>query len=432
MKEFRDVRYVQVPDGTYIAYLTVGDGPVDIVWQPEKNSNVDIVWQIPNWSAWFLGLAGFSRLILHDRRGTGASSRNVKPPNLETRVSDCLAVMDAVGSDRPVLGGESEGGAANVLLAATMPERVHSLFWWYPTPRSSQAPDYPWGLDPDEMERRMREEVEMWGMSEVLEGDPTTDWGLLTRQSVSPDVALELELIWRQTDVRATMPSVTSPTLLLARERDEAALSYLASLLPHAAVRLFPGGGESLPAVKEQAPILREIKAFIGIDVPVPNLDTVLATVLFTDIVNSTATQASLGDRGWKGLIERHDAAVRDCLARWHGVEHDTAGDGFYATFDGPARAIHCAQEIRARVRDLGIEVRAGIHTGECELVAGKPAGLTVSIGARVAANAGASEVMISQTVKDLVAGSGLSFEDAGKHELKGVPDRWHLYRVAT
>ena len=432
MSEFRDVRYVQVPDGTYIAYLTVGDGPIDIVWQPEKNSNVDIVWQIPNWSAWFLGLAGFSRLILHDRRATGASSRNVKPPNLETRVSDCLAVMDAVGSDRPILGGESEGGAANVLLGATNPERVHSLFWWYPAPRSTEAPDYPWGLHPDEMERRMHEEVEIWGINEPVEGDLTTDWGLLTRQSVSPDVALELELIWRETDVRATMPAVTAPTLLLARERDEAALSYLASLLPNAAVRLFPGGGVSLPAVEEQAPILREIKEFIGVDVPTPDLDTVLATVLFTDMIDSTAQQAALGDGAWVELIEQHHAIVRTALTRWRGVEHDTAGDGFYATFDGPARAIRCGLEITEHVRDLGVEVRAGVHTGECRIVEGKYAGITVSIGARVAGRAGASEVLVSQTVKDLVAGSGLSFEDAGEHELKGVPDRWRLYRATS
>ena len=396
-------------------------------------SNVDVIWQVPKWAAWFHGLAGFSRLILHDRRGTGASSRNVAPPNLETRVADSLAVLDAVGSERPVLGGELEGGAANVLFAATMPERVHSLFWWYPAPRSTQAPDYPWGGTPEQLDRRMQDEVGAWGTREFnVPDDPTTDWGLFSRQSVSPDVAVELELIWRQTDVRGTLPSVTAPTLLLARERDLEALTYLAALMPDASVRLFPGGGDSVPAVDEQPAVLRAIRGFIGVELPVPELDTVLSTVLFTDIVDSTPKQATLGDHDWKALVERHHAIVRDSLERWHGVENDTAGDGFYATFDGPARAIRCALDVSERVRDLGIEIRAGMHTGECEVIDGKIGGITVSIGARVASNAGPSQVLVSQTVKDLVAGSGLTFEDAGEHELKGVPDRWHLYRVAT
>lgn len=431
MTESHDVRYVKVPDGAYIAYLTLGQGPVDIAWQPDTYSNVDVIWQIPKWAAWFRGLAGFSRLILHDRRGTGASSRNVAPPNLETRVADSLAVLDAVGSERPVLGGELEGGAANVLFAATMPERVHSLFWWYPAPRSTQAPDYPWGGAPEELDRRMREEVAVWGTREfVVQDDPTTDWGLFSRQSVSPDVAVELELIWRQTDVRGTLPVVTTPTLLLARERDLEALSYLAALMPNASVSLFPGGGDSVPAVDEQTDILRTIREFIGIDVPVPELDTVLATVLFTDIADSTARAASAGDRGWKEVREPHDAIVREQLARHRGREIKTMGDGFLATFDGPARGVRCALEITAEVRSLGIEIRAGLHTGEVTLEGADISGIGVAIGARVGALAGRSEVLVSQTVKDLVAGSGLSFEDAGEHELKGVPDRWRLYRV--
>jgi len=433
MIESHDVRYVKVPDGTYIAYLTLGEGPIDVVWQPDIYTNVDIVWEVPKWAAWFRGLAGFSRLILHDRRGTGASSRNVAPPTLETRVGDCLAVLDAVGSERPVLGGELEGGAANVLFAATMPERVHSLFWWYPAPRSTQAPDYPWGGAPDEMDRRMQREVGAWGTREFnITDDPTTDWGLFTRQSVSPDVAVELELIWRQTDVRGTLPSVTAPTLLLARERDLEALTYLADLIPNASVRLFPGGGDSLPSVDEQPGILEAIREFIGVEVPVADLDTVLATVLFTDIVGSTARAATAGDRGWRAIRESHDAIVREHLGRHRGREIKTMGDGFLATFDGPARAVRCAREIAAGVRSLGIEIRAGLHTGEVTLEEADISGIGVAIGARVGAKAGASEVLVSQTVKDLVAGSGLTFEDAGEHELKGVPDRWRLYRVVS
>ncbi|MEA2555613.1 MAG: hypothetical protein QOI60_944, partial [Actinomycetota bacterium] len=226
--------------------------------------------------------------------------------------------------------------------------------------------------------------------------------------------------------------AVTAPTLLLARHQDTEALGYISSLMPHATVRLFPGSPEftSLPAIEEQPVILAAIRGFIGLDARAPELDTVLSTVLFTDIVGSTQKQAALGDRTWKALIEQHHAIVRQTLTRWRGLENDVAGDGFYATFDGPARAIRCAQELTERVSDLGIEIRAGIHTGECELIDGKCAGLTVSIGARVASRAGPSEVLISQTVKDLTAGSGFTLEDAGEHELKGVPDRWRLYRV--
>jgi class 3 adenylate cyclase len=214
----------------------------------------------------------------------------------------------------------------------------------------------------------------------------------------------------------------------LARENDREALTYLATLLRQPQVRLFPGTDEL--KVDEQAAVLDAIREFVGISPAAPELDTILSTVLFTDIVGSTQKQAELGDRRYKGLIEQHHAIVRDALGRWRGAEADTAGDGFYATFDGPARAIRCAIEVAHRVIDLGIEIRAGVHTGECELIDGKISGITVSIGSRVAAHAIASEVLVSQTVKDLVAGSGLAFEDAGEHELKGVPDRWHLYRV--
>ena len=239
-----------------------------------------------------------------------------------------------------------------------------------------------------------------------------------------------MDQIYNETDVRGAMPSIAAPVLLLARENDREALEYLATLLRQPQIRLFPGADEL--KVDEQPAVLDAIREFVGISPAPPELDTILSTVLFTDVVGSTQKQAELGDRRYKGLIEQHHAIVRDALGRWRGAESDTAGDGFYATFDGPARAIRCAMEVAHRVIDLGIEIRAGVHTGECELIDGKISGLTVSIGARVAAKAGPSEVLISQTVKDLVAGSGLTFEDAGEHELKGVPDRWRLYRVVS
>jgi class 3 adenylate cyclase len=435
--EERETGYARTDDGVYIAYQTVGQGPVDIAWQFEWMGNVDVIWQSKVHAAWFEGLASFSRLILHDRRGTGASSRNVDPPNLETRVSDLRAVLDAAGSARPVLGAQLEGGAASVMFAATHPERVHSLFWWYPAPRSVEGPDYPWGMNEETFAEEMHDIANAWGTKAFEEGGGTSTgselpYSLLSRQTATPDVAVELENIWRETDVRGTLPAVTAPSLLLARHQDQEALDYIATLMPRASVRLLPGAPTftSLPSIEEQPEVLAAIRAFIGLEARAPELETVLSTVLFTDIVRSTETQAAVGDRAWKVLVEQHHAIVRETLARWRGVENDTAGDGFYATFDGPARAIRCAHEVSERVLDLGIEIRAGIHTGECELIDGKYGGITVSIGARVASMAEPSEVLVSQTVKDLTAGSGFTFADAGEHELKGVPDRWRLYRV--
>ena len=393
----------------------------------------------------FRGIASFARLILHDRRGTGLSSRNVPPPNLETRVADLRVVLDAVGSERTVLAGFVEGGAPAVLFAASNPERVQSIVWWVPAARCLWSPDYPWGVRPEYVELNERElrhwgtleGSRLWAESEAMFGRVITeedirDYAKLCRNTATPDVARELTRIWYETDIRSVLPSVNVPTLLLDPQMtpgDVDETQYIASLLPLAEVKALPGDAplsETVPAVVD------EIRRFVGVDPPMPELDTVLATVLFTDIVASTEKQSALGGRGWKDLIQRHHAIVREALERWHGDEADTAGDGFYATFDGPARAVRCALDITQRVRELGIEVRAGVHTGECEIVDGKCTGIAVSIGARVMACAGPSEVLVSQTVKDLVAGSGLTFDDIGERELKGVPDRWHLYRVVN
>ena len=436
--ETPQTRYTKTLDGAYIAFQVVGDGPIDIVWQFDWLGNVDTIWEYRPYAEWFRGLASFSRLILHDRRGTGASSRNVDPPNLETRVADLTMVLDAVGSERPVLGGQFESGAPNVLFAATFPERVHSLFWWYPAPRTTMAPDYAFGASADTVERSRQAIIDHWGTDAygysgytgTEPGNDSTPWGWLSRQTATPDVAVEMDRIYNETDVRGAMPSIAAPVLLMARENDREALAYLATLLRQPQIRLFPGADEL--KVDEQPAVLDSIREFVGLSPAPPELDTILSTVLFTDVVGSTQKQAELGDHQYKGLIEEHHAIVRNALERWRGLESSTAGDGFYATFDGPARAIRCAMEIAYRVIDLGIEIRAGVHTGECELMDGKISGITVSIGARVAAKAGPSQVLISQTVKDLVAGSGLTFEDAGEHELKGVPDRWRLHRVVS
>jgi pimeloyl-ACP methyl ester carboxylesterase len=442
--EIRDTRYAKTPDGVYIAYQVTGEGPVDFVWQFDHTGDVDLFWERPAGGAFMRAMSGICRVILHDRRGTGLSSRNVPLPNLETRSSDLMLVLDTVGSDRPVLGGFGEGGAANVVFAATYPERVRSTVWFEPLPRVLWTPEFPWGAKPEYVEADQRA-LDLWGTNAYGEawvdteqiaggGGPDEDqlmMGMMSRHTATPDVARELARIWYETDVMGVLPSVRAPTLLITLEESvdgPGAAQHVASLMPDATVALLPGEY----GVDEVGPVLDVLRPFLGVEPPVPELDTVLATVLFTDIVDSTRVQAQLGDHGWKELVLRHHEVVREALRRFKGTENDTAGDGFFATFDGPARAVRCAQEVVTRVRELGVEVRAGVHTGECEIVDGKHAGIAVSIGARVMACAGPSEVLASQTVKDLVAGSGLVFEEAGQHELKGVPDRWRLYRVVS
>ncbi len=445
--EIRDTRYAKAPDGVYIAYQVTGEGPIDLVWQLDHTGDVDLIWERPAGGALLRAMAGIGRVILHDRRATGLSSRNVPPPDLETRSADLMLVLDAVGSERPVLFGYSEGGAANAWFAASSPERVRSMVWFEPAPRISWAPDFPWGVTPEYVAAEQRS-IDVWGTNDYgaafadaelaagddVQGGTSEDahmLGMLSRHTATPDVARELSRIWYETDVRAVLSSIQTPTLLLQLTSSPewvACAEHVASLMPDATLQLFDGhyGADSIDA------IMGLLQPFLGVDPPVPELDTVLATVLFTDIVESTRKQAELGDHGWATLVEQHHARVREQLSRFRGNEQDTAGDGFYVRFDGPARAIRCAQEIVRAVRPLGIEVRAGIHTGECEVVDGKCSGLSVSVGARVMGHAGPSEVLVSQTVKDLTAGSGLTFEDAGEHDLKGVPDRWRLYRVAS
>jgi class 3 adenylate cyclase/pimeloyl-ACP methyl ester carboxylesterase len=436
--------YATAPDGVYLAYQALGTGPFDIVWQPDWPGNIDF-----EWAPWFGSvsllreLASFSRVITHDQRGIGLSSRNVPPADLETRVADLRVVLDATGADRVVLCGLYNSGGVNALFAATYPERVRTLVWIEPGARTTWTPDYPWGLG-DAYQDTEFAELELWGTSrygrvhiehEVAFGNelPTEMAGFTSRQSrnaCTPDVARQLTAIWYEIDVRAILPAVRCPTLLLSREsKSKPEAEYIASLMPNASVQSLPPG----PWRDEHLLVLaEEIRRFMGVEPPPPALDSILAAILFTDIVGSTERQASLGDAGWKALLERHHAAVRREIERWHGTEVDTAGDGFYATFEGPARAVRCALDIGDRVRDLGLEIRAGVHVGECTVIDGKIGGLPVTIGARIAALAEASEVLVSQTVKDLVPGSGLAFDDSGEHELKGIPDRLHLYRVVN
>jgi class 3 adenylate cyclase len=375
----------------------------------------------------------------------------VRPPNLETRVEDLLAVLDAVDSQRTVLLGAFEGGAPNALFAGAHPERTHSLVWWGPSAQEVWAPDYPWGSSPDQIEREMRNVRQNWGtptygriwaeVSEQLIGGqfvPPSSFeednvrvARISRHWATPDVAEQLERIWWQTDVRGILPTIRVPTLLMCRDlpRQVEEASHIGALIPGPRVRFFPGTQEGMEW-EGMSEIAEEIRRFIGAERPTPAINRVLTTVLFTDIVGSTQRVAELGDNRWRQLLEDHDARVRAQLQRFSGREIDTAGDGFMATFDGPARAVRCAQAIVASVRELGIEIRAGCHTGEVELAGDRVRGIAVHIGARLAALAGPSQALVSSTVKDLTAGSDLTFEDIGEHELKGIPGNWQLYRV--
>ena len=440
-------RYARSGDVS-IAYQVLGDGPFDLVWVPGAFSHVELNWTIPSRAAFNRRLASFCRLIIFDKRGTGMSDR-AGIANLETRMDDVRAVMDAAGSERAALLGTSEGGPMCTLFAATYPERTWALILFASFPRVMWAPDYPcgdteteWRAYMEELERRSGDPRYFEELAEALA--PSADaeskhrFAEMIRQSGTPGARLELERMNREIDVRHVLPSIRVPTLVLNRVGDHPSnvggSRYLAEHIPGARhVEL--DGADHAPNAGDAEPVLREMQAFLedawrGAD-DVDTHESVLATVLFTDIVGSTEKMSALGDRGWRDLLQAHHATVRRELMRYRGVEMDTAGDGFFARFDGPARAIRCATAITEQVRQLGLEIRAGLHTGECELADGKVAGIAVSIGARVAGEAGPGEVLVSGTVRDLVAGSGFEFEDRGAHTLKGVPGEWRIFAVS-
>jgi pimeloyl-ACP methyl ester carboxylesterase len=434
--------------GVSIAYQIVGEGPFDFVYVPGWVSNVELTWEDPRRAAFFKRLASFSRLILFDKRGTGLSDQVSGIPNLETRMDDVRAVMDAAGSHRATVMGASEGGPLSALFAATYPERTIALVLYGAMPRFTSAPGFPWGPPPDEYLREAEELPRTWGTyegaAEVLASqtpDPTEDEIRLLasrqRLSASPGAVEMLQRMNAEIDVRGLLPTIRVPTLVVHRTEDHIPIEgarWMAAQIPGARFVELPGGPH-FPHYGDTESLLREIEIFaVGIfeergwEEAEP--DRVLATVLFTDIVGASQRAAELGDRAWRDVLERHHGLVRRQLARFRGVEVDTAGDGFFASFDGPARAIRCACAIVDVVHEAGIQVRVGLHTGECELVDEKVAGIAVHTGARVASQAQPDEVLVSQTVKDLVAGSGLRFEDRGVHELKGIPGEWRLFAV--
>jgi pimeloyl-ACP methyl ester carboxylesterase len=442
-----ETRYALSGD-IHIAYQLVGDGPFDLVFVPGFVTHMELQWRLPGFEQFLTDLGSFSRLIRFDKRGTGMSDPVSGAPNLETRMDDVRAVMDAVGSRRAAVYGLSEGAAMSILFAATHPERTAALVVRSCSPRTLWAPDFPFGRSEDAYQREVdqalgvygsraeaRKAVRALGMRDDDEVEAFIDY---VRYGASPGMLEALYRMNREIDVRDVLPTVRVPTLVLHGSEDEVVPievgTDMARRLPSA--RLVELAGIGHLALRSGGDrIQTEIQAFLtdvwrmgGWEETEP--DRMLATVLFTDIVDSTTKAIELGDRRWRNLLEQHNALVRRELVRFRGREIDTTGDGFLATFDGPARAIRCACALVEGVHDLGLSIRAGLHTGECEVADGKVAGIAVHTGARVAGRATADEVLVSSTVKDLVAGSGIAFNDRGSHELKGIPDQWQLFAV--
>jgi pimeloyl-ACP methyl ester carboxylesterase len=446
-----ETRYAKTADGAHIAYQVVGEGPVDLVFVMGWTSNIEAMWEEPNLARFLSRLASFSRLIFFDKRGVGLSDRvsDKDFPTFETRMDDIGAVMDAADSERAVIIGVSEGGPLAILFAATHPQRAVGLILYGTAGRFAWAPDFPWRPTDDEFREYLSEIDRTWGTREFAEsvvrtwGAPTRidDEGLIswltgyTRRAASPGAAMALARMNRDIDVRQVLPAIHIPTLVLARTEDPDfhidATRQLAAAIPNARLVEFPGSDHFF-WVGNQDELLDEAERFVkDLGDQEAELDRVLATVLFTDIVGSTERAAELGDRRWRELLDTHHGRVRALIGRFRGREVDTAGDGFLATFDGPIRAVRCALATTEAVRDLDLQIRAGLHTGEVELAGDAVRGIAVHIGARVAGLAEPSEVLVSSTVKDLVAGSALEFEERGEHSLKGVPGTWRIYRVS-
>ncbi len=434
-------RYAKSGD-VNIAYQVLGQGPPDLVLIPGWVSNIEIFWEEPAVVRFFTRLASFSRLILFDKRGTGLSDRVAEMPNLETRMDDVRAVLDTVGSERAALFGYSEGGVLCALFAATYPNRASALIMHGSYARLTAAPDYPWGLNEQERSAFVDQAVREWGAPigiDMRAPSMARDerfrqwWARFLRLSASPAAFATLSHMNAQMDIRQVLPAIRVPTLILHsvndRNLDVRGSRYLAERIPGAKL-VELSGPDHVPWLSDADIVVDEVEEFLTGARHAPEPERVLATVMFTDIVGASERAAGLGDRRWHDLLDSHHALIRRQLNHFRGREIDTAGDGFLATFDGPARAVRCASTISDGVRSLGIEVRAGLHTGECEMMGDKLAGIAVHIGSRVAALARPGEVLVSSTVKDLVAGSGLSFQDRGIQSLKGIPGEWRLFAV--
>jgi class 3 adenylate cyclase/pimeloyl-ACP methyl ester carboxylesterase len=448
-----ETRWARTVDGAYLAYQVFGAGPTDLLYVPGWHSHLEVYWEQPLYARFMRTLAQSFRVITFDKRGTGLSERSLGTPDFETMMDDVRAVLDAAGSQRPVLWGDGpDGGGSCAVFAASFPDRALAFIWWFACARTLATTDYPWGEDREALSAEYEFLEQAWGDerygAELLEfvGCPSlTDdpvarrWiAKFYRYAGTPSGARAFHEWYVGIDVRDILASIHVPALIVgANSHDPGAdsaahLRYIASSIP-GAVSIDVAGDDFPAFLGDRDGDIASIIEFVdSVRREEEELDRVLATVLFTDVIGSTDKACELGDRAWTELLERHHQTVRALLARYRGTEVTTTGDGFLATFDGPARAVKCAQGICEAVRPLGLEVRAGCHTGEIELLGADVGGIAVHIGARVGALAGPSEVLVTSTVKDLVAGSGLAFDDRGEHRLKGVPDAWHLYALAA
>jgi pimeloyl-ACP methyl ester carboxylesterase/class 3 adenylate cyclase len=436
-----ETRYAD-SDGVSIAYRVHGDGPLDLVLVPGFVSQVELLWEEPEVARFLRRLTSFARVVVFDKRGQGLSDRPGRPPTLEESMDDLKAVVEAAGFERPALFGISEGGPMSALYAATYPDDISGLVLFGTFARMLKAPDFPSGIPEEALDRWGAVIRRDWGKAVGLDlwaptriGDPEFErwWARLLRQGTSPAGAIALMDLYREMDTRAILPAIDVPTLVLHRADDRmvpaAQGRYLAESIPGARYVELPGE-DHLPFSGDVDGLLDEVEEFLVGSRGARESERALATILFTDIVGSTAKAAELGDRDWRALLERHDAAVRRQLTLHRGREVKTMGDGFLATFDGPARAIRCASAVRDEVAGLGIEVRAGIHTGEVELIGDDVGGMAVNIGARIGALADPGEVLVSSTVRELVVGSGLEFAERGVEKLKGAPGEWRLFAI--
>jgi len=441
-----ETRYAQSGEVS-IAYQIVGNGPVDLVHFPGFVSHIELQWKNPYLVRYLEQLSSFCRLIRFDKRGTGLSDRQAGIATMEERMDDVRAVMDAAGSERAFVMGVSEGGPLSALFAATYPERVLGLIIYGACACDTKKPDYPWGTDPsqvDEISQRIREK---WGTPEAnrlrmdgwlapsRKGDEALfEWfGQMARSAASPGAAADLFRMNCLIDVRPALASVQCPTLVLRRQGDkvldEAEARYMAGLIPGAKFVELPGI-DHMESVGETEALVSEVELFVTGRVTDRTHDRVLATVLFTDIVDSTKLAAICGDQRWREIRELHDAETEKAVEEHRGKWVKSTGDGILATFDGPARAIRCAKTIGERLADLNLQIRAGLHTGEIDLIGGDVSGIAVNLAARIMALAPNGSVAVSRTVKDLVAGSNIMFADLGSHQLKGIPGEWQVYQA--
>jgi pimeloyl-ACP methyl ester carboxylesterase len=438
LMERPQVKYAKSGD-LNIAYQVVGDGPFDLVIVFGFISHLDLFWDGPPFVNFIERLASFSRVILFDKRGMGLSDPVEDVPTLEERMDDVRAVMDAAGSEKAALFGVSEGGMMSLLFASTYPERVRALVLYGSMARSTQSDDYPYGSPIDALHESAEHLVQpSWGQGFLIEvfapslvdiPEAQMFYARLERQAASPQMFTKIYQMFLDLDVRHVLPMIQAPTLVVHRKGDRVvnyrAARYLAERIKGSKYVELPGIDHSMLA-GDVEPLLDETQEFLTGVRPVPVADRVLAT----DIVDSTKKAAELGDSKWRNVLDAHEKVVRKELERHRGREVKTTGDGFLATFDGPARAIRCGVAITEEVRPIGVQVRVGLHTGECEVRGDDVGGIAVHTAARISALAGASEVLVSRTVKDLVAGSGITFEDRGTHTLKGIPDEWALLAV--